>query len=75
MLKIGGYTDSTGSAETNKKVSEERASAALASLVKQGTAAERLKADGYGPEYPIATNTTPEGRALNRRIDLRVTKK
>jgi OOP family OmpA-OmpF porin len=75
MVKIGGYTDSTGSAETNKKVSEERADAASASLIKLGTGTERLKAEGYGPEYPIASNSTPEGRALNRRIDLRVTKK
>lgn len=74
-VKIGGYTDSTGSAETNKKVSEDRANAASASLVKLGTSAERLKAEGYGPEHPIADNTTAEGRALNRRIDLRVTKK
>ncbi len=75
MVKIGGYTDSTGSAETNKKLSEDRANAASASLVSLGTGTERLKAEGYGPEHPIASNATPEGRALNRRIDLRVTKK
>jgi OOP family OmpA-OmpF porin len=75
MVKVGGYTDSTGSADVNKKLSDDRANAASASLVKLGTSTERLKAEGYGPEHPIATNTTPEGRALNRRIDLRVTKK
>lgn len=75
MVKIGGYTDSTGNAEANKRLSDMRANAALTGLVKLGISAERLKAVGYGSEHSILTNTTADGRALNRRIDLRITKK
>lgn len=74
-LKIGGYTDNTGSAVTNMKISGERANAAMKDLVGLGVAADRLKAEGYGPEHPIADNATAEGRAQNRRIDVRVTEK
>ncbi len=74
-LKMGGYTDNTGSAEGNLKLSDSRAKSAMASLVAAGTTASRLAAEGYGQEHPIADNATTEGRALNRRIDVRVTKK
>ncbi|MES2777078.1 MAG: OmpA family protein [Bacteroidota bacterium] len=74
-LKLGGYTDNTGSAEGNLKLSDSRAKSAMASLVAAGTTASRLAAEGYGQEHPIADNATAEGRALNRRIDVRVTKK
>lgn len=74
-LKMGGYTDNTGDAAVNKKVSTERANAAVEALVKLGVDAKRLEAEGYGPEHPIASNDTPEGRAQNRRIDIRVTQK
>ena len=74
-LKLGGYTDNTGNAESNLQLSDSRAKAAMASLVSFGTAAERLKAEGYGQEHPIAKNDSQAGMALNRRIDVRVTKK
>lgn len=74
-VKVGGYTDSTGSAEGNMKLSDSRAKAAMSSLVSSTIPASRLEAKGYGSEHAIADNTTPEGRALNRRIDIRVTKK
>lgn len=74
-LKIGGYTDNTGSAEANMKVSTERANAAMKELVALGISADRLSAEGYGQEHPIADNATEEGRAQNRRIDVRVTEK
>lgn len=72
--KFGGYTDSTGSAATNVKVSGERANAVL-NAVKAAGAANKLAAEGYGPQHPIASNSTREGQALNRRVDIRVTKK
>nr|WP_121271879.1 OmpA family protein [Pedobacter schmidteae] len=75
QLKMGGYTDNTGDAELNKKISNERANAAMEELVKLGIDAKRLSAEGYGAEHPIASNDTPEGRAQNRRIDIRVTEK
>ena len=74
-LKMGGYTDNTGDAALNLKLSNERANTAMNELVKLGVDAKRLTAEGYGPEHPIASNDTPEGRAQNRRIDIRVTQK
>lgn len=74
-LKIGGYTDSTGDNNFNMKLSQERANVAMAELVKLGIDKKRLEAEGYGSQHPVATNDTPEGRAQNRRIDVRVTQK
>ncbi len=74
-LKIGGYTDNTGSAQTNKVVSAKRAAAVLNALVAKGIDKSRLASEGYGVEHPIASNDTAEGRALNRRVSARVTQK
>mgnify|MGYP002777722017 CR=1 FL=1 len=74
-VKLGGYTDNTGSAEANLKLSGERAASVKAELEKLGIAADRLAVEGYGQEYPVADNATEEGRAQNRRISIRVTKK
>jgi outer membrane protein OmpA-like peptidoglycan-associated protein len=74
-LKIGGYTDNTGSAQTNLKLSQERADNTMAELVKLGVDKSRLAAEGYGEQHPVADNSTEEGRQKNRRIDLRVTQK
>ncbi|PYF74892.1 OmpA family protein [Pedobacter nutrimenti] len=74
-LKLGGYTDNTGDAAVNKKISNERANAAMQALVKLGADPKRLEAEGYGQDHPVASNDTPEGKAQNRRIDIRVTQK
>ncbi|MFT4030798.1 MAG: OmpA family protein [Siphonobacter sp.] len=74
-LKIGGYTDNTGNAASNLTLSKERAKTVRLTLEKMGIAASRLEDEGYGQEYPIASNDTEEGRAQNRRISVRVTKK
>ncbi|MBX6331489.1 MAG: OmpA family protein [Gemmatimonadaceae bacterium] len=73
--KIGGYTDSVGNAAANLRLSQQRAEAARQALIKDGVAANRLEAQGYGEAHPIADNSTDAGRARNRRIALRVTKK
>lgn len=74
-LKIGGYTDNTGSVAFNQQLSEERAESVKNSLISQGVSQERLESEGYGPQFPVASNDTEEGRAQNRRIALRVTEK
>ncbi len=71
-LKIGGYTDSTGNADANLKLSQQRAETVVADLVRKGVAQDRLEAEGYGSQHPVASNATPEGRAMNRRMALRV---
>jgi OOP family OmpA-OmpF porin len=70
-IEIGGHTDNTGSAATNTRLSQARADAVMAYLASKGVAAGRMVAKGYGPSQPVATNTTVDGRALNRRVELR----
>jgi OmpA-OmpF porin, OOP family len=71
-IKIGGYTDNKGSAESNMKLSTERAKSVMAELVKLGTEAPRMEAEGYGIANPVASNDTEEGRQKNRRISISV---
>ena len=72
-VKIGGYTDNSGDPAANRRLSEERAMAVLTALKDNGIAADRLEAEGYGDQHPIADNSTPDGRARNRRVAIRVT--
>lgn len=75
-IKIGGYTDNTGDAAINKKVSDERAKVVGKELIRSGAAAKQVvESVGYGPEHPIAANDTEEGKAQNRRVDLKVASK
>jgi outer membrane protein OmpA-like peptidoglycan-associated protein len=70
-VTIEGHTDSTGSIETNMILSQERAEAVKTYLVANKTLPEnKIRAIGYGPDRPLAPNTTAEGRAVNRRIDI-----
>ena len=71
IVTIEGHTDSTGSAQVNQELSQKRAEAVKTYLVANKTLPEnRILAAGYGPDRPLAPNTTPEGRAMNRRIDV-----
>jgi K(+)-stimulated pyrophosphate-energized sodium pump len=75
QIKIGGYTDNTGDYAANMQLSQQRADSVQQQLVGMGIAAERIQAEGYGPQHPIADNSTEAGRARNRRIALLVTRK
>lgn len=68
-LKLAGHTDNTGSMQLNLRLSKQRAEAVKAYLVGQGANASRIEATGYGPNQPIATNKTKEGRQKNRRVE------
>ena len=70
---IGGHTDSTGSKAINDKLSEKRAKAVMEYLVKKGVDASRLTAKGYGSSEPVDSNKTREGRANNRRVEIKLT--
>ncbi|MBW1636225.1 MAG: OmpA family protein [Deltaproteobacteria bacterium] len=71
-LQLEGHTDSVGSVEYNQALSERRANAVKNSLVERSMVdANRLSAVGYGESKPITTNETAEGRAKNRRVDLK----
>jgi OmpA-OmpF porin, OOP family len=74
-MRIGGYTDNTGSADQNLKLSTDRANNVMAELVRLGITQDRLDAKGYGEDHPVADNSTAEGRASNRRISMLVTQK
>jgi outer membrane protein OmpA-like peptidoglycan-associated protein len=67
-VNVVGYTDSTGSRAYNMKLSQQRADGVASSLIVQGVAANRIHTAGAGPDNPIASNSTPEGRAHNRRF-------
>ncbi len=69
-LSIEGHTDSTGTAEHNQKLSEQRAAAVSAYLAAHGVTASRLSSDGFGASQPIADNSTALGRARNRRVEI-----
>jgi outer membrane protein OmpA-like peptidoglycan-associated protein len=74
-VKIGGYTDNTGDPNANMQLSQQRADSVMQQLIALGIAPDRLTAQGFGEQYPIADNSTPEGRARNRRFALNVTQK
>jgi outer membrane protein OmpA-like peptidoglycan-associated protein len=69
LIKIQGHTDDTGSADLNRRLSQDRAEAVKRWLMAQGFPEERfVEVKGYGPDVPVADNSTAEGRAQNRRV-------
>ena len=67
-VQIQGFTDNTGSEAKNIKLSQARANSVMNALVREGISKNRLSAKGFGPANPIADNSTPEGRQINRRV-------
>lgn len=72
-FKVEGHTDSTGSPETNRNLSLQRAIAVRDYLIGQGVDASSIGVEGLGPDQPIADNATREGRARNRRVEIILT--
>lgn len=71
-IRVDGFTDSTGSAALNARLSEQRANAVKDALVAKGVAADQLTIRGNGPANPIGDNATAAGRAENRRIEFTI---
>jgi outer membrane protein OmpA-like peptidoglycan-associated protein len=69
-IEIHGHTDSSGPEPFNKELSRLRAEAVREVLIRFGVSAERMRAVGFGSEYPVAPNNTAEGRARNRRVEI-----
>jgi OOP family OmpA-OmpF porin len=69
-IRVEGHTDNVGSAASNKTLSEDRAKAVVNAIISLGISGDRLSHAGYGMDRPIADNSTEEGRAKNRRVEL-----
>jgi len=71
-ILVEGHTDSTGSETYNQQLSERRATSVKNLLVQRGVQDFRVNILGYGESRPVATNATPEGRQMNRRVEIRI---
>jgi outer membrane protein OmpA-like peptidoglycan-associated protein len=67
---VEGYTDSTGGHAHNQKLSERRADSVRKELMEMGVSSDRIDAEGYAEDYPVANNATAENRQLNRRVEV-----
>ncbi len=72
MVEVNGHTDNVGSLSANQTVSDRRAQAVGQYLIGQGVLRERVEMRGYNYQYPIADNSTEQGRAMNRRVEIRL---
>ncbi|KPP89659.1 MAG: putative outer membrane protein [Rhodobacteraceae bacterium HLUCCA08] len=73
VINVIGHTDNTGSAGYNQDLSARRAQAVSAVLINAGVNPQRIRSIGRGEDAPIASNLTPEGRSLNRRVEITIT--
>ena len=69
-IRVEGHTDSSGEADSNLQLSDQRAQAVREALISLGVASDRITATGMGEDFPIASNDDEEGRARNRRVDV-----
>ena len=72
VIEVAGHTDSTGARAYNMTLSERRAGSVVSYLSGRGIARERMIAVGAGPDHPVDTNETAEGRAQNRRVEITI---
>ena len=71
-IQVNGYTDSTGKDAHNQELSQRRANAVAQYLIGQGVSSSRIIANGFGSSNPIASNSTPDGRLQNRRVEIKI---
>ncbi len=71
-IQVEGHTDSTGSLSFNQTLSEQRANSVKYALQSQGIPSGRIHAAGFGPRYPVASNSSAAGREANRRVELKL---
>jgi outer membrane protein OmpA-like peptidoglycan-associated protein len=71
-LVIQGHTDNKGKKANNEKLSRKRAESVLSALSTNGVVASRMTAQGYADNYPVADNSTPDGRQKNRRVEVQI---
>ncbi|MFM5892835.1 MAG: OmpA family protein [Novosphingobium sp.] len=72
LIDVYGHTDSTGSDAFNQRLSEQRASTVMNYLISRGVPAARLRSQGFGETMPVASNDTLDGRAKNRRVEIKI---
>jgi outer membrane protein OmpA-like peptidoglycan-associated protein len=72
VIGVFGHTDNVGSSAANQRLSEQRAESVVGSLESFGVARARMTPRGFGYTQPVASNDTPEGRAQNRRVEIRI---
>ena len=71
-IQVNGYTDNTGKDAHNQELSQRRANAVAQYLIAQGVSSSRIVANGFGSSNPIASNSTPDGRLQNRRVEIKI---
>jgi outer membrane protein OmpA-like peptidoglycan-associated protein len=74
VISVEGHTDSTGSPDFNRKLSQQRAESVAKYLSGKGVKAARMEPKGFGPDRPIADNETDPGREANRRVEFNIVK-
>ena len=72
MVEVSGHTDNVGSEAVNQRISEQRAQNVASYLIGQGLQRERFEVAGYNYRHPVADNSTEQGRAKNRRVEIRL---
>lgn len=72
QIVVQGHTDSSGSDEYNQRLSERRAETVKNLILQRGVDSSRITSMGYGESMPVASNNTPEGRQMNRRVEIRI---
>jgi outer membrane protein OmpA-like peptidoglycan-associated protein len=73
LIDVYGHTDSIGSDAVNLDLSKRRADSVARYLMMQGVSSSRIQTQGMGKNYPVADNATEEGRAKNRRVEIKIT--